>query len=155
MAEETAGCIHQKNSQMESKTYKGDGFEVIWKPSACIHSTLCWKNLKPVFDPFRKPWIILENGEKEAIKERVLACPSGALQWSEASSPETPSSASEILHIEPRENGPLVLKGAFLLVHPDGKREVLDKTTALCRCGASANKPYCDGSHSKTGFTTS
>jgi uncharacterized Fe-S cluster protein YjdI len=142
---------------MEVKSYKGEDFEVLWKPGVCIHSTLCWKNLKPVFDPFRRPWIVLENGEREAIKNQVLACPSGALLWVENSSNlqskvVEPHIPEDLLHIEQSIDGPLLVKGDFLLIHPDGKRELKQKTTALCRCGASSNKPFCDGSHKKIEF---
>jgi uncharacterized Fe-S cluster protein YjdI len=141
---------------MHNKTYKGEDFEVLWQPDVCIHSTVCWKNLRPVFDPSRRPWIILENGERETIKNQVLACPSGALQWIEkekSGKEEKPEiSKEELVYIEQKPNGPLVVKGEFMLIHPDGKREVVEKTTALCRCGGSSNKPFCDGTHTKNGF---
>jgi uncharacterized Fe-S cluster protein YjdI len=141
---------------MHNKTYKGTDFEVLWQPDVCIHSTICWKNLKSVFDPFRRPWIVLENGEREAIKNQVHSCPSGALKWIEKESSETVAESTEakpdLIHIEQTPNGPLVIKGDFMLVHSDGKREVKEKTTALCRCGASSRKPFCDGSHARTGF---
>ena len=79
---------------MNTKTYSGNDFEVLWHPSVCTHSTKCWKGLRPVFDPFRKPWIILENGDREAIKTQVLACPSGALEWI-----ENPSEAKKEVEI--------------------------------------------------------
>jgi uncharacterized Fe-S cluster protein YjdI len=138
-----------------TKTYKGADFEVLWHPAQCIHSTVCWKGLRPVFDPFRKPWVVLENGEREQIKTQVLACPSGALKWAEtlSSAPNTESTMPEsLVHIEPAANGPLLVKGEFLIVHADGRREYRENNTALCRCGASANKPFCDGSHKKIGF---
>lgn len=141
---------------MHNKTYKGPDFEVLWQPDVCIHSTVCWKNLRPVFDPFRKPWIILENGEKEAIRNQVKACPSGALQWietpSEANQAPVSSSSTDLVHIEQAPGGPLLVKGEFLLVHPDGRREMKTNATALCRCGGSSNKPFCDGTHSKISF---
>ena len=43
--------------------------------------------------------------------------------------------------------GPLVIKGGVTLIHPDGLEEQRDGTVALCRCGLSAKKPFCDGSH--------
>ncbi len=50
------------------------------------------------------------------------------------------------------DNGPIIVKGDFSLV--DGAQEPYPKQAqiALCRCGASANKPFCDGGHSKAGF---
>lgn len=143
---------------MTSKTYRGPDFEVLWHPSVCTHSTKCWKGLRPVFDPFRKPWIILENGERETIKNQVLACPSGALQWVESSSEPTQNEETRnletdnLVHVEPSANGPLLVKGEFLLIHADGRRELKERNTALCRCGGSSNKPFCDGTHKKIEF---
>ena len=55
--------------------------------------------------------------------------------------------------VVPYENGPLLIRGDFTLVTPDG--EVIDPgrgTVALCRCGRSAIKPFCDGTHKAVGF---
>lgn len=62
---------------------------------------------------------------------------------------------SDRLVIRCRENGPLVIQGPFKLVDSTGKE--LDLPTdkpfvALCRCGSSQNKPFCDGTHRQTGF---
>ena len=52
-----------------------------------------------------------------------------------------------------RPNGPYLVKGAIRLVDAEGKEFALTgDTVALCRCGHSANKPFCDGAHGKTGF---
>lgn len=53
--------------------------------------------------------------------------------------------------IEERENGPLVVSGVAEMAGADGSIEVKE-VMALCRCGASKNKPFCDGSHNETGF---
>jgi CDGSH-type Zn-finger protein len=56
--------------------------------------------------------------------------------------------------IEIRPNGPYLVEGDIELIDPTGKK--VDTTgrakVALCRCGASVNKPFCDGTHSKIGF---
>jgi len=54
--------------------------------------------------------------------------------------------------IEERENGPLVVKGLGRMTGPNGEDIEVKEVMALCRCGASANKPFCDGSHQKNGF---
>lgn len=53
-----------------------------------------------------------------------------------------------------KNNGPYRLEGDFTIVDQDGTLFGLGGRTAisLCRCGQSANKPFCDGTHSKTGF---
>ena len=50
-----------------------------------------------------------------------------------------------------RDNGPLVVDGEFRLVDAQGNEVPIQKR-ALCRCGGSTNKPFCDGTHSKVGF---
>lgn len=55
--------------------------------------------------------------------------------------------------IQPSDNGPYLIRGPVELVDPDGNQIVVKgKNIALCRCGASQNKPFCDGAHSKIGF---
>ena len=54
--------------------------------------------------------------------------------------------------IEERENGPLVVKGVTRMVGPDGAEMEAKEVMALCRCGQSKNKPFCDGSHNEAGF---
>ena len=55
--------------------------------------------------------------------------------------------------IKVNENGPYVISGSFTLVDKEGAPFTLDKETiALCRCGRSANKPFCDGEHKACGF---
>ena len=52
-----------------------------------------------------------------------------------------------------RENGPYVVSGTFAVVDKDGASYTLaQETIALCRCGQSANKPFCDGAHKACGF---
>ncbi len=50
-------------------------------------------------------------------------------------------------------NGPLMVEGTINVIKPDGTNEVKENKSFLCRCGHSANKPYCDGGHKKNGFT--
>lgn len=50
------------------------------------------------------------------------------------------------------KNGPLSVSGEFELIDAEGNRIETKGKAALCRCGASTNKPFCDGTHSKIGF---
>ena len=54
--------------------------------------------------------------------------------------------------VEVLENGPLLVYGTLQVVAKDGSSETKNKTTAFCRCGASKNKPYCDGAHVEVAF---
>ena len=57
------------------------------------------------------------------------------------------------LSIRVRDNGPLLVEGQFKLVDADGNDFATDKPMiALCRCGISENRPFCDGSHQRCGF---
>lgn len=61
----------------------------------------------------------------------------------------------ERVTITPYKDGPLLVRGSAELVSPTGERiETNRKTVALCRCGLSTIKPFCDGSHRAAGFTT-
>ena len=50
------------------------------------------------------------------------------------------------------KNGPYIVKGEVELIDSDGNKFPVEKRMALCRCGASTEKPFCDGTHSKIGF---
>ena len=55
--------------------------------------------------------------------------------------------------ITPYPDGPLILRGRFVITDQDGQSVPAGRrTVALCRCGQSASKPFCDGSHAQTGF---
>ena len=55
--------------------------------------------------------------------------------------------------IRPSKNGPYIVEGPVDLFDTEGNRIAVDKPRmALCRCGASSNKPFCDGTHSVIGF---
>ena len=59
-----------------------------------------------------------------------------------------------VIKIEAAENGPYVIAGSAVFVDADGNEQTTPGTAvALCRCGGSANKPFCDGSHKKIDFT--
>ena len=54
--------------------------------------------------------------------------------------------------ITPLPNGPLMIEGTVSVVNNEGKPEVKEQKSFLCRCGQSKNKPYCDGSHKQINF---
>jgi uncharacterized Fe-S cluster protein YjdI len=61
------------------KVYSNDKISVFWDSDKCIHSGNCFSNLPEVFKPMRRPWVIIDAAEAEAIRETVAKCPSGAL----------------------------------------------------------------------------
>jgi uncharacterized Fe-S cluster protein YjdI len=139
--------------------YTNGEVTVVWKPNTCIHSTICWKGLLEVFNPKEKPWIKMDGASTEKIIEQVRKCPSGALSYymnaetsADGASDKIVAESANILKIEVSAKGPYLIKTECLIVHSDGREETKKGTVALCRCGASANKPYCDGHHRKIGF---
>ncbi len=91
-----------------------------------------------------------ENGPAERIAATVQQCPTGALHYErrDGGPAEEPDRENSL---RVTRNGPLFIRGQLELTDPDGSVR-LETRLALCRCGASAHKPLCDGSHSRTGF---
>lgn len=137
------------------KEYTREELTVVWEPDRCIHSGICFTTLPAVFRPRERPWVKLEAAEKEAIIQTVHKCPSGALSIKEV----TQSMSSEIPvestlhHVTVLTNGPLRIKHPCQVHLANG--EIVEKLNgvSLCRCGGSANKPFCDGAHKTNGFT--
>jgi uncharacterized Fe-S cluster protein YjdI len=144
----------------ELHNYTNYEVTVVWKPKLCIHSTLCWKGLSDVFNPRERPWIKMDASTTDRIIEQVRKCPSGALSYylnkdeqiTEADANKVIAESANILKIQVTPNGPYIIKTECLIVHSDGREETKNGTVALCRCGHSKNKPYCDGSHRTDGF---
>lgn len=136
------------------KKYQKDDLTVVWKPDLCIHSENCFKGLPGVFNPKARPWINVDGAEQVAIVDQVKACPSGALSFlirGKESQDEKNRDTGSGSRVDVSINGPLLFKGTITICFPDGQSEI--KTNpALCRCGHSGNKPYCDGSHKKRNF---
>jgi uncharacterized Fe-S cluster protein YjdI len=139
-----------------TKKYTNNEVTVVWKPDVCIHSTICWKGLGNVFYPTKRPWINLDNEKTELIIEQVKKCPSGALSYH--LNEQTSENISEIYAetiVEAAQDGPLLVYGNITIKEANGQEVKKNKVTAFCRCGASGNKPFCDGTHRKINFKTS
>jgi uncharacterized Fe-S cluster protein YjdI len=61
------------------KRYSNGEITVVWQPSLCVHSGICAGGLPKVFDPRRRPWVVLDNHDTGTIVRQVECCPSGAL----------------------------------------------------------------------------
>ena len=134
-----------------TKKYKNDDITVVWKPKLCIHAAECVKRLPEVYDPKSKPWIKIENASSDALKSQIDKCPSGALSYYNNNENNKEIMEAQI-KVNAMENGPILVDGSIEVTKPDGTVEIKEKTTAFCRCGASVNKPYCDGQHRKINF---
>jgi len=143
-----------------TKKYTNGEVTVVWKPKLCIHSTVCYTGLPEVFDPDKRPWVIPEASTTEKIVDQVKECPSGALSYymnaeteQEVSAPAEISSApAPEVTFEVLPNGPMLVRGFITVKDREGNELQKGPVTAFCRCGATKNKPYCDGAHSRIGF---
>jgi uncharacterized Fe-S cluster protein YjdI len=70
------------------KRYSNGEITVVWQPSLCGHSAICARGLPKVFDPRRRPWVVLDGLDSQTIADQVERCPSGALSR-ERVTPET------------------------------------------------------------------
>ena len=132
-------------------TYKNEEIKVFWKPEICIHSAKCVDGLPAVFDVEKKPWVNVNVASAKEIIATIDMCPSKALSYSkEGGSIE--QSTDKLLELNVMKNGPLLVSGPFCVKDADGKIIKEGNKAALCRCGASAKKPFCDGTHKQIGF---
>jgi CDGSH-type Zn-finger protein/uncharacterized Fe-S cluster protein YjdI len=130
--------------------YSSDAIEVTWDKKRCIHSADCVRGLPAVFVPGERPWVRPAEATADAVAEVVERCPTGALRYrrTDGGAAEKPT-AENVVRLG--ADGPVYVRGRLEIHAPDGS--VREETrAALCRCGASANKPFCDNSHVGTGF---
>jgi Fe-S-cluster-containing dehydrogenase component len=108
----------------------------------------------------------MNGAPTEEIIRVVNLCPTGALsfKWNNEIESENPNSENQKLskpekadayetEVKVMKDGPLVIKGKFIVVGSSGNRLKQMKIISFCRCGQSHNMPYCDGTHRKVGFT--
>jgi uncharacterized Fe-S cluster protein YjdI len=137
-----------------TKEYSNGELTVVWKPKKCIHSAMCVKTLPEVYKPSEKPWITPENATTTALKSQIKECPSGALTYymKNETMEEKESIEASATEINVAKNGPLKIKGNLEIQLASGEVVTREGITGFCRCGASENKPFCDGSHRKIDF---
>ncbi|MHB8594604.1 MAG: CDGSH iron-sulfur domain-containing protein [Acidimicrobiales bacterium] len=132
------------------KTYVGTGIVVRDDRSLCEHAGFCGNRSTNI-------WSMVSGTDTEDSIARAQAmamverCPSGALTYGlESDGPDVEPELRPGIGVV--EDGPLFVTGAIPVVSSEGAaREVRSRQT-LCRCGWSANKPFCDGTHQKIGF---
>lgn len=130
--------------------YESDGAVVTYDAKRCIHAKECVHGLPEVFDPSKRPWVQPEGASQDRLAEVVRACPTGALEMTmNDGSGAFKAPAENVLIVT--ENGPLYVSGDLSIV-ADGVEAQNETRLALCRCGASENKPFCDGAHAPAGF---
>ena len=133
------------------KIYEGGDIKVMWDRRLCIHVGECGRADNELFESGRDPWCDPEQVAQSEVQRVCERCPTGALTFEDAS--------GELAEQTPEENvfyianhGPIYVRGDLEI---DGAADDMDGTktrAALCRCGASKNKPFCDNSHESSGF---
>lgn len=129
-------------------SYENDDIKVTWDRKRCIHAEECVHGLNDVFNPNQRPWIQPEKRSADEIADVIERCPTGALHYEikKGDRSEKPSSKNRI---KLQENGPVYFFGDLEVQDADGNTILQDTRFAMCRCGASENKPACDNSHKK------
>jgi len=135
------------------KEYGNDRVVVTWEPAYCIHTANCLNGLPKVFDAWRRPWIEVDMASADEIADVVRTCPTGALHFRRLDGgPQEPEPSEATVQLRP--NGPLFVRGHVRIEDTSGHVLREDTRVALCRCGGSENKPFCDGTHRRIGFRT-
>ena len=131
-----------------TREYATDEIVVEWEPRLCYHSHNCVRSLPQVFNEQARPWVNVDAASADEIEAAVSLCPSGALRT------RRPGAGLRIRGSEIRasENGPLLVRGGVKVLDAEGNVLFEGENAALCRCGGSANKPFCDGTHLTNGF---
>ena len=131
--------------------FESPAITVTWSRRRCIHVAECVRGLPAVFQPGRVPWVEPARAAADRVAEVVRRCPTGALHYERHDGGAAePVPGTNVVVPEP--DGPLYLSGDVELVAEDGAPVARDTRIALCRCGASRNRPFCDGSHWDAGF---
>ncbi len=129
-----------------AKTLGGTDITVVDDRSICVHAGFCGTRITNV-------WKQVSKTEESTVRAEIIGmierCPSGALTY------EFDGAAVEPLlpeAIAVTDDGPLWVTGGVPISAPDGSSLEARNRVTLCRCGASNNKPLCDGSHKQAGF---
>lgn len=129
-----------------------DGRDVIlsFDTERCVHARFCVSGAPETFlANVDGPWLHPDRSPPDLLSAIARQCPSGAITLGRKDGrPDEAPPQVNILRV--RENGPLALHADL---HIDGEADGYRRT--LCRCGLSAAKPYCDGSHAKAAFIAS
>lgn len=137
------------------KSYVGKKITVHDNRRLCSHAAECVNNLPSVFKLNARPWIDPDGATLEEIINTIRKCPSGALSYS----------IDDIEHRDQNErtpmvtvakDGPYLITGGIELIGDANNIQFGDGASrehyTLCRCGASNNKPFCDGMHKVINF---
>ena len=125
--------------------YPGKDIDVFWDERLCIHIGECGQSAGNLFEGGRNPWCVPDNTTEAEVAEVCERCPSGALTYESRTT--SAEKASAVNRINVTYNGPLYLSGDLAIEGASDEMDGVKYRAALCRCGKSKNKPFCDNSH--------
>jgi CDGSH-type Zn-finger protein/uncharacterized Fe-S cluster protein YjdI len=128
--------------------FKGEKVDVTWDGRLCIHVGECTRAEGALFEAGRKPWCTPDETTADAIANVVDRCPTGALTIARC---EDDRAETAPLHntVAVSNQGPLYVSGDLEIEGAPGDAPSVAFRAALCRCGQSKKKPFCDNSHEK------
>ena len=130
----------------EQVSYTGQGIMLHDNRRVCAHAGFCTERLPTVFRQKEEPWIDADGASVEDIIALVRACPSGALSYTiDGVEHRDNEDAAQAVKVVP--GGPYVVQGGVDLAGVEFGQGASREHFDLCRCGASKNKPFCDGAH--------
>lgn len=139
-------------SDSKTEVYEGQNIRVKSNPSRCMFAGECGgSGLKTVFS--KENWINPDGAEVDKIVDIIERCPSGSLTYDRLDG--GPQEAPEINSIQPAPNSALFVRGDLEITDSEGNTSEEGMRLALCRCGQSSNKPFCDGTHIEAAFKDS
>ncbi|MFI5371625.1 MAG: CDGSH iron-sulfur domain-containing protein [Candidatus Eisenbacteria bacterium] len=138
---------------MDDKLHKfeTDAITVTWSRARCIHAAACIQGLPEVFEPGRRPWVMPANASTDEVAAVVRRCPTGALHFTRLDGGPAEGAPERNFAIVGRA-GPIYLRGDLRLVDAEGREVTRETRLALCRCGATKHRPFCDGEHWEVQF---
>ncbi|WP_145647736.1 ferritin-like domain-containing protein [Pseudoduganella lurida] len=132
----------------------GENGTIYFHGRRCVHSRHCVLEEPDVFLANQEgEWIFPDKATPERLMRVARNCVSGAIRFERRDGREN-ETAPPVNLVRMRENGPLSANADVKLMLADGAEEN-PLRVALCRCGQSKNKPFCDQSHIAAGFTAS
>jgi CDGSH-type Zn-finger protein/uncharacterized Fe-S cluster protein YjdI len=138
-------------SDQKTFTYPGAEIDVRWDQRLCIHVAECGQAKGDLFVAGREPWCLPDGCSRVEVREVVERCPSGALTYADKTGePEHPPAENRV---SVACNGPLFVTGDLAIRDIPADMPGVRYRAALCRCGRSASKPFCDNSHARAGFS--
>jgi CDGSH-type Zn-finger protein len=131
-------------------SYAGAEITIHDNRGLCAHAGACTDGLAAVWRMNQEPWIDPDGAALEAVIETIRRCPSGALGYTVEGTEVRDQDLPPAIGVT--KDGPYRVTGGIELVGQAWGEGASRSRYTLCRCGASKNKPFCDGSHWDAGF---